>query len=99
MTATARRIIGRYARTICSPPTVGLAFMELSRDIQVTNRPRSDPFHSGSRGWCKSGGVRIIHSAAEAATDDIPGVVLVGVVVGGLLLLAAIRAMFGGRRK
>ncbi|MFC7479259.1 hypothetical protein ACFQX7_03170 [Luedemannella flava] len=43
--------------------------------------------------------MRIIHSAAEAATDDIPGVVLVGVVVGGLLLLAAIRAMFGGRRK
>jgi hypothetical protein len=32
---------------------------------------------------------------ADAATD-VPGVKLLGVVLGGLLLIAAIRAMFGG---
>jgi hypothetical protein len=38
---------------------------------------------------------------ADAVTD-IPGVKLLGVVIGGLLVVAAIRAMFGkggGRRK
>jgi hypothetical protein len=35
-------------------------------------------------------------SIASAATD-IPGVKLLGVVIGGLLLIAAIRAMFGKR--
>jgi hypothetical protein len=31
--------------------------------------------------------------------SDIPGVVLVGAVLGALLLIAAIRAMFGPRRR
>jgi hypothetical protein len=35
---------------------------------------------------------------ATAATD-VPGVKLLGVVLGGLLLIAAIRAMFGKRKR
>ncbi|GAA1766593.1 hypothetical protein [Luedemannella helvata] len=43
--------------------------------------------------------MRIIITAADSASDDIPGVVLVGAALGALLLIAALRAMFGGRRK
>jgi hypothetical protein len=35
---------------------------------------------------------------AAAAATDIPGIRLVGVVIGVLLLFAAIRALFGGGR-
>jgi len=37
-------------------------------------------------------------AADEVSWYDVPGVQLLGMVVGGLLLLAAIRSMFGGRR-
>jgi len=37
--------------------------------------------------------------AAPRPWDEIPGAVLTGVVIGVVLLIAAIRAMFGKRRK
>jgi hypothetical protein len=36
--------------------------------------------------------------AAERPWTDLPAVRLIGLVIGGLLLVAAVRAMFGKRR-
>ncbi|SCL31091.1 hypothetical protein GA0074692_3048 [Micromonospora pallida] len=53
------------------------------------------PWHSLA-GSCDSAGVHssLITAADEVDWYDIPGVRLLGLVVGGLLLIAAIRAMF-----
>lgn len=41
--------------------------------------------------------MRLLLAAAERSWDDIPGVRLIGAVLGTLLLVAAIRSMFGRR--
>lgn len=46
---------------------------------------------------CDSAGMDLLPLADATSPADVPGVRLLGVVVGGLLLLAAIRAMFGRR--
>ncbi|SCF23353.1 hypothetical protein GA0070216_10788 [Micromonospora matsumotoense] len=46
---------------------------------------------------CDSAGMDLPSLADATSPADIPGVRLLGLVVGGLLLLAAIRAMFGRR--
>ncbi|SCF41583.1 hypothetical protein GA0070618_6530 [Micromonospora echinospora] len=53
------------------------------------------PWHRRARS-CESAGVHssLITAADEVDWYDIPGVRLLGLVVGGLLLIAAIRAMF-----
>jgi len=44
------------------------------------------------------GGVwQVLAGAAERNWDDIPAVKLVGLVIGAVLIVAAIRAMFGKR--
>jgi hypothetical protein len=43
-------------------------------------------------------GPTTFRAADEISWYDVPGVQVVGAVLGTLLLLAAIRAMFGGRR-
>jgi hypothetical protein len=45
--------------------------------------------------WDSSGMGMILFAAEETSWYDVPGVRLLGVVLGGLLLIAAIRSMFG----
>jgi hypothetical protein len=40
----------------------------------------------------------IVHILADKGPNQVPGVVLTGIVIGVLLLWAAIRAMFGKRK-
>jgi hypothetical protein len=40
----------------------------------------------------------LVPLAADRPWTEIPGVRILGLVIGAVLLLAAIRAMFGGRR-
>lgn len=42
--------------------------------------------------------VPLLVAAAERSWSEIPAIRLVGLIIGGGLLLAAIRAMFGRRR-
>lgn len=53
---------------------------------------------AGARAW-HSAAMAVIHRAAqETSWHDIPGVRILGAVIGTLLLVAALRAMFGRRR-
>ena len=40
----------------------------------------------------------VVHYLADKGPDQVPGVVLAGVVIGVLLMWAAIRGMFGKRK-
>lgn len=56
------------------------------------------PGWAGRRAACDSAGVDPIVTAAEpVAWSDIPAVRILGAILGVLLIVAAIRAMFGGK--
>jgi len=58
------------------------------------------PYHglaAGRRTWHSAGVESLLWAADARSWSDIPVVRLLGVVLGTLLLIAAIRGMFGGR--
>lgn len=50
------------------------------------------------RAWHSSGMGTLVRAAEETSWHDIPGVRILGAVIGVLLIFAALRSMFGGRR-
>lgn len=66
---------------------------------QIVNKPFYYPPSRRTGVACDSAGMRqIVLAVEDTSWYDIPGVRVVGAVLGALLLLAAIRSMFGKGR-